>query len=210
MVSLVRMWFRKQCWRLTVNQNHWKINLDTSGVRLSSMFTSLVKLKRNYCSDNSKSIDRKKQLVKSDLYYLKKFKPCRNKPEFKGLTDHQISKKLRSKHLNQLHKQFWEANYKNPNFDLLKEFPLWLKGNKLIKFTPCFEGMKLRQIIYLNEKELEQIGIHRLAARKILVDCFKFIRIALEDSENQHHPKDQRFLGMTVKRSCLNDSIKTE
>ncbi|CAG8526789.1 19264_t:CDS:2 [Dentiscutata erythropus] len=161
-------------------------------------------------------MDRKKQFIKNDLHYLKKFELRRNKPEFRGLTDQQITKKLRSRHLNQLQKQFWEANYKNPNFDLLKEFPLWLKGNKLIKFTPCFEGMTLRQIIYLNEKELEQIGIHRFAARKILVDCFKFLRIALvgiiprEDPENRHHPKNQRFLDMTVTRTCLNDSMKTE
>ncbi|CAG8676612.1 9146_t:CDS:2, partial [Cetraspora pellucida] len=191
-----------QCWRLTANPNHSKIgktNLDTSSIQLPTLSTSLVKSKRNYYSDNSKYVDRKKQLVKGDFYYLKKAKLWRNNSEFKGLTDKQIVRKLRSKHLNQLHSQFWEANYKNPNFELLK-------GNRLIKFTPCFEGMTLRQIINLNEKELEQIGIHRFAARKILVDCFGFIRIALKDPKNQHYPKDQRFLDMVITKSRSNES----
>ncbi|CAG8604646.1 3676_t:CDS:2 [Cetraspora pellucida] len=209
MISLIRIWLEKHCWRLTANPNHSKIgktNFNTSSIQHTTLSTSLVKSKRNYYSDNSKYVDRKKQLVKGDFYYLKKAKLWRNNSEFKGLTDKQIVRKLRSKQLNQLHSQFWEANYKNPNFELLKEFPLWLKGNRLIKFTPCFEGMTLRQIINLNEKELEQIGIHRFAARKILVDCFGFIRIALGDPKNQHYPKDQRFLDMVITKSRLNES----
>ncbi|CAG8693373.1 27859_t:CDS:2, partial [Racocetra persica] len=211
MLSLIRTWLEKQCLKLTANPNHWKIgktNLDISRIKLLTLSTSLTKLKRNYHSDNSKYVDRKKQLVKGDFYYLKKAKLLKNNPEFRGLTDKQIANKLRSKRLNQLHNQFWEANYKNPNFELLQEFPLWLKGNRLIKFTPCFEGMTLRQIINLNENELEQIGIHRFAARKILVDCFGFIRVALEDPKNRHHPKDQRFLDMVITKSHSNKSME--
>ncbi|CAG8718152.1 7314_t:CDS:2, partial [Acaulospora morrowiae] len=142
---------------------------------------------------NIKNINKLTGRVKS-FYFKREYLTSSNKDEGilveQNEEDCRIKKRLSNKkreHIRYLARmEFWKNNYETPNFHLLKEFPLWLKGHNLIKFTSCFEGMKIRDAIAMDENQLAQIGIHRNAARKILVDAFGKINKCLDDPSSSH------------------------
>lgn len=80
---------------------------------------------------------------------------------------------------------------KNPTIDttqltspqLLQNIPLWLKTLRLHKYTPVLGTIPWRQLIQMNETELEQRGVSALGARGKLMKAFEVVRGAVERRE---------------------------
>ncbi|CAG8703323.1 9151_t:CDS:2, partial [Cetraspora pellucida] len=70
-------------------------------------------------------------------------------------------------------------DYRTVNFELLEDFPKWLKGLKYQKYAPCFEGLHWREIIELDELGLLYRGVYRLVVRRNLLMEFMFIKQTL-------------------------------
>ncbi|CAG8533565.1 8254_t:CDS:2 [Acaulospora morrowiae] len=72
-------------------------------------------------------------------------------------------------------------DYREINFELLKDFPRWLKGLKYKKYAWCFESMNWREIIELDELGLIKRGVYRLVVRRNLLMEFMHIKKVLAD-----------------------------
>ncbi|CAG8526926.1 11909_t:CDS:2 [Diversispora eburnea] len=146
--------------RNSIKRHSKKLSLKRKQQRMKSNY-------REYKSKHQQLLQRKWQLNEKE------------KKELRWLTN-----RLRdhSRYLARI--DLWKNNYENPNFEFLKEFPLWLKGLELAKFTSVFEGMKIRNVIEFDEEQLEKIGIYRNAARKVLIEAFEKIKQALNDPEH--------------------------
>ncbi|CAG8545488.1 7755_t:CDS:2, partial [Racocetra persica] len=74
-------------------------------------------------------------------------------------------------------------DYRTVNFELLEDFPKWLKGLKYQKYAPCFEGLHWREIIELDELGLLYSGVYRLVVRRNLLMEFMFIKRTLSEMD---------------------------
>ncbi|KIJ54459.1 hypothetical protein M422DRAFT_41732 [Sphaerobolus stellatus SS14] len=59
---------------------------------------------------------------------------------------------------------------------LLEDVPGWLRSLRLHKYTPNFEGMTWRQMVALDEQELEAKGVAALGARRKMLKTFEQVR----------------------------------
>ncbi|CAG8512088.1 4379_t:CDS:2 [Cetraspora pellucida] len=97
-------------------------------------------------------------------------------------------------------------DYRTVNFELLEDFPKWLKGLKYQKYAPCFEGLHWREIIELDELGLLYRGVYRLVVRRNLLMEFMFIKQTLMDKTF----KSASALTITSKLSLLqNNNLST-
>ena len=60
--------------------------------------------------------------------------------------------------------------------EMLKDIPAWLRGLRLHKYTPCFEGMTWEEIVVLDDATLETKGVAALGARRRLLRTFDHVR----------------------------------
>ncbi|CAG8628618.1 7071_t:CDS:2 [Funneliformis mosseae] len=62
-----------------------------------------------------------------------------------------------------------------------KDIPQWLRSLRLHKYTPVFEGMNYKEIIELDDSELEQKGVAALGARRKMLKEFEKVKKAMAD-----------------------------
>jgi hypothetical protein len=59
---------------------------------------------------------------------------------------------------------------------LLEDVPAWLRSLRLHKYTPNFEGMSWRDVVILDEDQLEAKGVAALGARRKMLKTFEVVR----------------------------------
>jgi len=59
---------------------------------------------------------------------------------------------------------------------LLEDVPAWLRSLRLHKYTPNFEGMSWRDMVILDEAQLEAKGVAALGARRKMLKTFEVVR----------------------------------
>jgi len=59
---------------------------------------------------------------------------------------------------------------------VLDDVPAWLRSLRLHKYTPNFEGMSWRDMIVLDEAQLEAKGVAALGARRKMLKTFEIVR----------------------------------
>jgi len=59
---------------------------------------------------------------------------------------------------------------------LLEDIPAWLRSLRLHKYTPNFEGMSWRDMVTLDEPQLEAKGVAALGARRKMLKTFEIVR----------------------------------
>lgn len=59
---------------------------------------------------------------------------------------------------------------------LLEDVPAWLRSLRLHKYTPNFEGMSWRDMVILDEAQLEAKGVAALGARRKMLKTFEIVR----------------------------------
>ena len=59
---------------------------------------------------------------------------------------------------------------------LLEDIPAWLRSLRLHKYTPNFEGMHWRDIVVMDEPQLEAKGVAALGARRKMLKTFEVVR----------------------------------
>ena len=59
---------------------------------------------------------------------------------------------------------------------LLEDIPAWLRSLRLHKYTPNFEGMSWRDMVTLDEAQLEAKGVAALGARRKMLKTFEVVR----------------------------------
>ncbi|KAF8529308.1 hypothetical protein BU17DRAFT_80540 [Hysterangium stoloniferum] len=59
---------------------------------------------------------------------------------------------------------------------LLEDVPAWLRSLRLHKYTPNFEKMTWRQMVVMNEQQLEEKGVAALGARRKMLKTFEQVR----------------------------------
>jgi hypothetical protein len=62
----------------------------------------------------------------------------------------------------------------DPN--LLNDVPAWLRSLRLHKYTPNFEGMTWKEMVILDEAQLEAKGVAALGARRKMLKTFETVR----------------------------------
>jgi hypothetical protein len=59
---------------------------------------------------------------------------------------------------------------------ILEDVPAWLRSLRLHKYTPNFEGMDWRDMVTLDEAQLEAKGVAALGARRKMLKTFEIVR----------------------------------
>ena len=59
---------------------------------------------------------------------------------------------------------------------LLEDVPAWLRSLRLHKYTPNFEGMHWRDMVVMDEAQLEAKGVAALGARRKMLKTFEVVR----------------------------------
>lgn len=59
---------------------------------------------------------------------------------------------------------------------VLEDVPTWLRTLRLHKYTPNFEGMSWRDMVILDEAQLEAKGVAALGARRKMLKTFEIVR----------------------------------
>ena len=59
---------------------------------------------------------------------------------------------------------------------VLEDVPAWLRSLRLHKYTPNFEGMNWRDMVILDEAQLEEKGVAALGARRKMLKTFELVR----------------------------------
>lgn len=59
---------------------------------------------------------------------------------------------------------------------VLEDVPAWLRSLRLHKYTPNFEGMSWRDMVILDEAQLEAKGVAALGARRKMLKTFEVVR----------------------------------
>jgi len=59
---------------------------------------------------------------------------------------------------------------------ILEDVPAWLRSLRLHKYTPNFEGMNWRDMVTLDEAQLEAKGVAALGARRKMLKTFEIVR----------------------------------
>ncbi|KAF8333571.1 uncharacterized protein EI90DRAFT_2971042 [Cantharellus anzutake] len=65
------------------------------------------------------------------------------------------------------------------NPELLTDVPAWLRSLRLHKYTPNFEGMTWKEMVMLDESELEAKGVAALGARRKLLKTFDAVKVKM-------------------------------
>ena len=74
------------------------------------------------------------------------------------------------------------------NPDLLKDVPAWLRSLRLHKYTPNFEGMTWKEMVVLDEAQLEAKGVAALGARRKLLKTFDAVKVKMGMQESPTTP----------------------
>ncbi|CAG8450127.1 3387_t:CDS:2 [Diversispora eburnea] len=123
---------------------------------------------------NSKVLLLSKKQVNSDI--SKTIKNKLNDKRYLGLNKIKIPEEVPE--ILEKNKKFYLENYKNKiNYELLEDFPEWLKGLGLKPLFPYFEGKKWQDIIELKWQDLEKMGIHNKFIRFRLVKNFWRVKL---------------------------------
>jgi hypothetical protein len=79
------------------------------------------------------------------------------------------------------HNYFLICIYKNLNLFIsaYSDIPQWLRSLRLHKYTPVFEGMNYKEIIELDDTELEKKGVAALGARRKMLKEFEKVKKAM-------------------------------
>ena len=59
---------------------------------------------------------------------------------------------------------------------LLEDIPAWLRSLRLHKYTPNFEGISWREMVVMDEAQLEAKGVAALGARRKMLKTFEIVR----------------------------------
>ena len=59
---------------------------------------------------------------------------------------------------------------------LLSDVPAWLRSLRLHKYTPNFEGISWREMVVMDEAQLEAKGVAALGARRKMLKTFEIVR----------------------------------
>jgi hypothetical protein len=77
------------------------------------------------------------------------------------------------------------ASPREEDFDpeMLNDIPAWLRGLRLHKYTPCFDGLTWEELVVLDDTALEAKGVAALGARRRLLRTFEHARkrMGMED-----------------------------
>ncbi|KAG8917490.1 hypothetical protein FRC02_003080 [Tulasnella sp. 418] len=67
---------------------------------------------------------------------------------------------------------------KEEDFDpaVLGDVPTWLRTLRLHKYTPNFEGMTWKEMVTMDDDQLEKIGVSALGARRKMLKTFEVVR----------------------------------
>jgi len=65
---------------------------------------------------------------------------------------------------------------------LLEDVPGWLRSLRLHKYTPNFEGMSWKDMVNLDEAQLEAKGVAALGARRKMLKTFEVVRKKFPDA----------------------------
>jgi len=74
------------------------------------------------------------------------------------------------------------------NPELLKDVPAWLRSLRLHKYTPNFEGMTWKEMVVLDEAQLEAKGVAALGARRKLLKTFDAVKTKMGMQESPTTP----------------------
>ncbi|CCH45278.1 hypothetical protein BN7_4860 [Wickerhamomyces ciferrii] len=66
---------------------------------------------------------------------------------------------------------------------LLADVPAWLKALRLHKYTPALQSIHWKELIYLDDKELEAKGVSAMGARGKLLKAFEIVKNSYEKGE---------------------------
>ncbi|KAF0426250.1 sam domain family protein [Gigaspora margarita] len=94
-----------------------------------------------------------------------------------------------NKHEDMLVKQerrekFYKENYIDKvNYKLLEDFPMWLGGFELGYLSHLFRGKKWQEIIKMNYKDLEKLGVLSFRNRATLIRNFLIVRRHLAEEK---------------------------
>ncbi|CAG8625048.1 13206_t:CDS:2, partial [Dentiscutata erythropus] len=73
--------------------------------------------------------------------------------------------------------KFYKENYIDKvNYKLLEDFPMWLGGFRLGYLSHLFRGKKWQEIIKMNYKDLEELGVLSFQNRATLIKNFLIVR----------------------------------
>ncbi|CAG8667781.1 13748_t:CDS:2 [Acaulospora morrowiae] len=83
--------------------------------------------------------------------------------------------RIKEKKLKRSHgrRDNYATNYKEANLELFKDFPAWLKGLRLTKYTPLFAKMDENSILKLDNSMLKAKGLTLGARNKLLRELNK-------------------------------------
>ncbi|KAG7664620.1 VTS1 [[Candida] subhashii] len=73
------------------------------------------------------------------------------------------------------------------NIELLNNVPAWLKLLRLHKYTECLKDIPWRELIELDNDELEERGVAALGARRKLLKAFDVVKSSLEDKKKNEN-----------------------
>ncbi|CAG8675245.1 7904_t:CDS:2 [Acaulospora morrowiae] len=106
-------------------------------------------------------------------------------------------------------KQFYLNTYRDVDWNLLEDFPSWLKGLGFLDFASCFAGMHWRDIVEMNYDKLEEIGVNSNFVRLSLVKHFWTIKKALVHKENYVLPFPKQLLKVQgISEETIKDPIE--
>ncbi|RHZ80056.1 hypothetical protein Glove_139g9 [Diversispora epigaea] len=75
------------------------------------------------------------------------------------------------------------------NYELLEDFPAWLKGLGLKALVPCFEDLNWKDIIEMKSKDLSELGIKNKNIKFTLLNHFRMIKQDMVASEGIRIPR---------------------
>ncbi|CAG8651838.1 9899_t:CDS:2, partial [Cetraspora pellucida] len=81
----------------------------------------------------------------------------------------------------------WQSEnlYDSVNYELLEDFPAWLYGCRMSSLASLFEGKKWRDIINMNARDLELLGVKSATFRRRLTTYFWIVRLDLAAKEER-------------------------
>ena len=59
---------------------------------------------------------------------------------------------------------------------MLNDVPAWLRHLRLHKYTPNFEHSNWREMVLMDDHDLEQMGVAALGARRKMLKTFEAVR----------------------------------
>lgn len=66
---------------------------------------------------------------------------------------------------------------------LLEDISAWLKVLRLHKYTPVLSDLHWKELVALDEEQLEARGVSALGARRKMLKAFEQVKAAMENGE---------------------------